>query len=85
MKPMKFFKRTTFPKFFTSQKSSSKFEYTLIFAVFVTSYDGWHQPINWSSIEILIKINLGKALKLNSPDTLWSLYQLKNFMGFMMI
>ena len=35
---------------------------------YVTYYNRWHQSINCTSIEILIKINLEIALKLNSLD-----------------
>ena len=44
-------------------------KFKLILAVFVTYYERWHQLTNWSSIEILIKINLEKALKLDFLDT----------------
>jgi len=39
-----------------------------MFAIFFAYYNRWHQSINWSAVEILIKINLEKALKLNCLD-----------------
>ena len=60
----------------------------LIFEIFVAYYNRWHMSTNWTTIEILIKINLEKPLKLNSLGTFMKKYllsKLKNFMGFMMI
>ena len=59
MKPMKFFnsEQDHFPKTFSNIEVPSKFKYIKF------------QSINWPLIEILIKINVQKALKLNSLDT----------------
>ena len=38
----------------------------IISAIFVAYYNRWNQSINWSSIEILIKINREKTLKLKN-------------------
>jgi len=43
-------------------------KHRLIFAKLLTYYNMWHQSINGSAIEILIKIKPEKALKLNSLD-----------------
>jgi len=37
----------------------------LMFAIFFDYYNRCHQSINWNAIEILIKINPAKAVKLN--------------------
>ena len=52
------------------RKNPSKFK-ILIFAIFFAFYNRWHQAINWSAIEIIIKIKPEKALKLNSLDIFW--------------
>ena len=69
MKPMKFIKswKDQFSKkHFKTSKTNPQSSNILILAIFVAYYNRWHQSINWTTIEILIKINLKKALKLNS-------------------
>jgi len=68
MKPMEF---CNYEKDHLSDKTFSNIEHPqtsniLISGIFVAYYNKWHQSINWTSIEILIKTNLEKALKLNS-------------------
>ena len=91
MKPMKFFKsekkHVSEKTFSNIEKKPSKFKY-FNFRDFLAYYNRWYQSINWTAIEILIKINLEKALKLHSLHIFvkkWSFWDLKNFMGFVMI
>ena len=81
MKPMKLFnseKNHFSGKTFSNIDQKSKSSNILIFAAFVDYYN-----TNQLTKEMLIKINLNKALKLNSMDT-WFFSELKNFMGFKM-
>ena len=85
MKPMKFF---NFEKGHFSEKTFSNIEKNPSNLKYINFRDlchRWHQSINWTPIEILIKINLEKALKLNSMVTFLKKWSLKNFMGFIMV
>jgi len=64
MKPMKFFKSENHHFTNTSPQSWN----ILILAIFFAYYNRWHQSINWSAIEILIKIYREKAVKLTCLD-----------------
>jgi len=47
------------------RKKALKVQICWLSRIFVAYYNRWHQSTNWSTIEILIKINLEKALNLN--------------------
>ena len=89
MKPMKFFKGPLFRKnIFNNRKQALTVRLYKFSRIFVTYYNRWHQSTNGITIEIVIKLNREKPLKLNSVDTFFekvSLLEVKNFMGFMMI
>jgi len=79
MKPMKFFKSPFPEKHFQTSKESAQSSNILIFVIFYTFYNKWHQSINCSSIEILIKINLEKSLKIKLPGHFFEKVDLTNF------
>ena len=71
-------KTTLFRKnIFKHRKKSYQSSNILIFAIFVAYYNRWHKSINWSAIEILIKINLKKPWPI-----FWKVFFLRGVVEF---